>query len=754
MGNHGEDVKELYYYLDALPNHNYNKALYKYPLSQFPYKQLIEKNTTRDQQEAEFELIDTGIFDSGYWDITIEYIKDKPNITYCCCTVKNNGDQIHTLHILPQVWFRNTWSSARGEEEKPHLKKLNSNTVQARYKYGQYIIEYLSSNEIPVDLIFTENETSPEFYQSDEKRKQHHSPSDSQYYKDAFQHYIVKGDESKVNHGNCGTKCAGVYIVTVPSGQETQIYWTIKPLEEPSTNVDMIKSVLTQKKQETDQFYDKLLPGNWSCEEKVICRQAIAGLLWSKQYYYYHPQVNHQELVKLNKVATNSWNEDWHHLQNHDIISVPDKWEFPWYAPWDTAFQMLVMARIDIKYSKEQVLLFLSDRYIKQNGQIPGCEFDCNAANPPLFAWISYHLYQTDPHSDKQFLKSCFTQLLKNFNWWKDTLEIKGSNLYSGGFLGLDNISIIDRTSSSLPSGTQIQQVDGTAWMAYYCLTMLEIALELEEFKKAEMFIEIFLEIAHQLTQSITTTGLWFNRHKFFFDVVLTGEERKPIKIESLVGVIPLLACRIITIPNGFKKSAVNELENGDKFFFSVVNEYKFKQVLKTLLFEREFLSPFGIRSLSKVYDYESGHMFNPLTNQNELFCYCPGESDSDLFGGNSNWRGPVWLPMNYLLIESLKLYDSVYKIKMCYPSESNRLIDLSKIISDLKHRISSLFTFNKDGKRPLHGDIKEYSKTGGWKDLILFYEYFNPETGKGCGASHQTGWTSLIFLMNSFGEG
>ncbi|KAK6190725.1 hypothetical protein SNE40_002526 [Patella caerulea] len=762
QGNHGEDVKELYYYIDSLPDHRYNTALYKYPQSPYPYKHIIDSNKQLTQSTTELELLDTGIFNDGYWDINIEYIKDTPTLIYCKCTVTNHGKNTETLYVLPQVWFRNTWSTRTGRipELKPKLQKQADNSVDAEYMLGRYRVEFLPVEKKDVDMIFTDNHTSP-LYTSDISQTDIDSDV-NKFSKDAFHQYIIHGRKNAVYPSQCGTKCAAIHKIKLTPGGSQKICWSIKAINDrPDQNISSIsriEEVLAKTKLEADLFYSKILPEEWSKEEKRICRLAMAGLLWSKQFYYYHVQTHQHEVEKANSTCNDVklWNKHWKHLKNHDIISVPDKWEFPWYAPWDLAFHMITFSRVDIPFSKNQLLLFLSDRYMKPNGQLPGCEYDMDATNPPLHAWACFKIYMMDKAEDKIFLQDCFHGLLKNFNWWRNSLDPDKCHLYCGGFLGLDNISVIDRTASNLPPNCKLLQSDATGWMAFYCLTLMEIALELSSTDqayliKAEMFLDLFLTIADQINQSVTSTGLWDEEDNFFYDVLISGKERKPLKIRSLVGIVPLFACRVIHLdtPSSSLSTKLNSTNrfikplNDNRYLISLVEEVRLKDIFNTVFNTQEFLSPYGIRSLSKVYEIP---YVTEIDTKKMSLSYCPGESDSNMFGGNSNWRGPVWLPMNYIFMDSLSIYNAAYSdMKLSYPSNSKNILDLTSIIHNISSRIISIFLPDKHGIRPLHGNIKEYNKHGKWEDLILFYEYFNAETGKGCGASHQTGWTSLI---------
>ncbi|XP_076108281.1 uncharacterized protein LOC143076408 [Mytilus galloprovincialis] len=801
QGNHGEDVKELYYYLDNTPSHTYMKSLYKYPQGEYPYQQLVEENSRRGVHQQEYELMDTGIFeDNRYFDVTADFCKASPNDLLGKYTVVNRGPDPAIIHVLPQIWFRNVWSWGEANyccpEKKPYLKQVGHNKVlcyhptlgicqsrQRVFSSGDDVIEEQAERTTypfyfevdvgpenhPPQLLFTENDTNYE--------KLYGTGNQSPYVKDAFHEYIVKGNVKAVNPQHIGTKCGAHYSVFLNPGQKAQIrirlYYEKEAPPETFGTRDF-DFIFQQRKLEADLFYDEVIK-NHHKQERNIIRQAYAGLLWSKQFYYYVIE----EWLRGDKghppppfCRREGRNAEWGHLFNRDVISMPDKWEYPWYAAWDLAFHMIPMAHVDIQYAKEQLLLMMREWYMHPNGQIPAYEFTFDDVNPPVHCYAVLKVYKaTGPKGKRDlfFLARCFHKLVLNFTWWINRKDIDGKNIFSGGFLGLDNIGVFDR-SKPLDCGGKIAQADATAWVAFFCLIMLEISLILAKRDHvyedmASKFFEHFVAIVDAINKK-DGIGLWDEKDGFYYDHLHTNNHTCPMKILSMVGLVPLFSCMVLREDNmkqfpGFYKRTKWFLENrkdlsktisfmcgrekkpNPNLLLAIVNKEKLQKVLQHLLNENEFLSPYGIRSLSKH------HKEQPfvLDDNTARVGYEPGESESKLFGGNSNWRGPIWFPMNYLIIENLFRYDYYYgeSLKVECPTGSGNLMRLSDVAKELSHRLADIFLPDLTGHRPCHGPSEKYDKDPYFKDLILFYEFFHGDTGRGCGASHQTGWTALI---------
>ncbi|KAL5017253.1 hypothetical protein ScPMuIL_006842 [Solemya velum] len=766
QGCHGEDVKELYYYLENTTDHTYMKALYKYPQSLFPYQQLIEENN-KPYKGSEYEILDTGVFDKGYWDIFVEYAKDTPGSLLCRYTVHNRSQKETKLVLLPQFSFRNTWAWTSSDKPKPDFRQVSDRCIEASFEKGVFILEFYKDGAMPKELIFTENANKT---------------NSSAYVKDGFHQYIVRGDETSVckserssNYNLIhGTKCAAVYELVVPPSEKKQVKWTLYPASGDSikhlTN-KQFEEIFMWRLSKTNQLYDSLLPVITMEEEKKLIRQAYAGLLWSKQFYCYSVDLwikdkLQNELFEQVQSCTRTLEKEpiirnvgWEHMRCQDIISMPDKWEFPWFATWDLAFHMLPFVRIDPQFAMEQILLLLSDRYMHPSGQLPAYEFDFGDVNPPVHAWAClkvFHVTKCLP-----FLKKCFHRLLINFTWWMNTKQTSKRNLFTGGFLGMDNISVLDR--SNVPEGMQLYQADATGWMAFYCLCMLEISVELVQKgdnvyeDMALRFFNQFISIVTTLNDSVKNGGLWHDHDKFYYDVIDIGRKSTPIRVQSMVGLVPLFATTHLHFESNagldnLISKLKEEAENNSEYILNcedgialvAVPREKQKHLFTHVFDEAEFLSPYGIRSLSKIYK-EKPYIFT-LDGEKKVLKYAPGESDSRLFGGNSNWRGPVWMCMNYLLTESLEIYHKIHNPE--YTMTHGSLAETAKEIS---RRIVSIFKTGEQGYRPVHGNLENYKSDAHWKDLILFYEYFHGHSGKGCGASHQTGWTSLIieFIHN-----
>ncbi|KAH9503879.1 hypothetical protein Btru_064065 [Bulinus truncatus] len=785
-GNHGEDVKELYYYLDNTPQHTYMQALYRYPHTEFPYEALI--NHGRSFSEPEFEIMDTGIFDSSYWDINIEYAKPAAHTLICRITVTNQSKDQAKLDVIPQFSFRNTWSKPGPNkiDNPPLFQLVSGDGVDAIYDMGIFRINFNYGTHVTLNkLLFTENNSEKndfERIESDTDTSRSHSAStdtymsdrleDKRHVKDAFHKFIIYDDTSAVNAKQNGTKCCAWMTLDLPSKSKTCVYWQIFPADcVGERSIMRLDEVFTFQKAKANDFYQKVIPKNATHEEVNICRQAVAGLLWSKQLYIYNMELKNKELrthhlANYFRTAHGKKKLGWNHLSCHDILLVPDKWEFPWFASWDLAFHSVQFARIDMPFAKEQILLLLSDRYMHPNGQIPGCEFDFGDPNPPIIVWAVWKMFTMEGKKDIPYLKTCFNRLIFSFQWWHK-MDPTNSYLFGHGFMGLDNISLVDRTT--LPHGmTSLKQADCTGWMGMFSLTMLQIAVELCKHDNsytdmAIKFLKQFLHIAKSINRDVTEGGLWDEEDKFFYDVVHFQEPHStPIRLRSWTGIIPALACCAVDLKfcplvktfllkcdKGFSPFVCKLSEN--EFFLTLVSYTKLKLILKTVFSEDEFLSPYGIRSLSKAY--QDNPLIFDIAETPVTVTYLPGESNTDMFGGNSNWRGPVWLPMNFMLIECLEKYadlDKVFTVPLSihYPSGANTKSTFFTIAQDLCRRLLKIFLPDSQGARPAHGDVQKYVVDQDWKPLVLFYEYYHAETGRGCGASHQTGWSALVLEL------
>jgi len=771
QGNHGEDVKEIYYYLDSTPTHSYMKMLYKYPQAEFPYQKLVEENKKASKLQPEYELIDTGIFDENrYFDIFIEYAKNDAEDIVATATIHNRGPEEAKLWVTPTVWFRKFWFTGH-EPFMPKITKVSDNSFKAfNPKSGNYTFSFVDQQK----LVFCDNETNRE--------RLYGIPNEKKYTKDAINDYIVSGDASRLNSNQTGTKAAAIYELNIPAGGQAQIQLRMQHQPE-ETPLDSIAAIMALRKTEADEFYQQLQQAITEVEHKSIQRQAYAGLLWSKQFYYY--DVNrwlegdpgrYQPPQQRKKGRNHSWT----HLQNFDIISMPDKWEYPWYAAWDLAFHCIPFARIDAEFAKNQLLLLLNEWYMHPNGQIPSYEWNFSDVNPPVHAYAVQRVYQIDKalnggKGDQEFLERAMHKLMLNFTWWVNRKDSEGNNIFEGGFLGLDNISLFDRNHAQYYQG-KLEQADGTSWMAMFSLNMLRISLDLCEYNtvyqfSATKFLEHFLYIADAMnTISSEQISLWDDKDNFFYDIFhYQGKEPKQLKVRSIVGLIPLFAVEPIreelfdSLPE-FKKRLDFFLREKPKLaslvsswiqpgydklrLFSLLRGHRMKSVLQRMLNSDEFLSEYGIRSLSKYHDQ------NPYTmkiNGDTLSIrYTPGESDTQMFGGNSNWRGPIWFPINFLIMESLRKFDSYYgdDFSIEYPSGSGKFLTMDIIAKELSLRCISIFTKDKEGNRPVFGTHKKFQEDPHFKDHLLFYEYFHGDTGKGLGAAHQTGWTALVAEM------
>jgi hypothetical protein len=776
-GNHGEDCKECYFYLDSTPTHSYMKALYKYPQGEFPYDRLVEENRRRGKLDAEFELVDTGIFDEGrYFDVFVEYAKASPDDILIRISAANRGPEAALLHLLPTVWFRNTWSwgcSHEGCWPRPFIRQAEDGTLVCQHvTLGRFHLaaDPLVAGTNPA-FLFTENETNA--------IKLFEAAEGSPHVKDAFHDYVVGQRLDAVNPSGKGTKAAAYYRLLIPPGEQLTVRLRLYPEQKapPQSFGADFDQVFADRIREADEFYAAHTHDTQETTAANVARQAYAGLLWSKQFYHYiikdwlsgDPE---QPLPPENRKEGR--NRDWPHLYNRDVISMPDKWEYPWYAAWDLAFHMLPVARIDPAFAKEQLVLFLREWYMHPNGQMPAYEWALSDVNPPVHAWACWRVYKiTGPPGkrDRLFLSRVFQKLLLNFTWWVNRKDVGGKHLFSGGFLGLDNIGLFDR-SRPLPNGGQLEQADGTAWMAFYCSTMLAMALELAKDNPAtedvaSKFFEHFVAIADAMN-TLGGTGLWDERDGFYYDRLSMNGREIPTRIRSLVGLVPLFAVEVLDdhvierLP-GFKKRLQWFLDNrqdlaqhitymcaegacrAGRRLLAIPSRERLERVLRYMLDENEFLSPFGIRSLSRF------HKDNPYTcpagGPENRVSYVPGDSDSGMFGGNSNWRGPVWFPVNYLMIESLERYHHFYgdSLRVECPTGSGRLMNLAQVAHELAGRLKRIFLLDAQGRRPCHAGNNRFYDDPHWKDLVLFYEYFHGDNGGGLGASHQTGWTALV---------
>lgn len=765
-GNHGEDVKENYYYLDNTPVHSYMKMLYKYPQSEFPYEQLVEENRKRDKSLPEFELNDTGIFNNDrYFDIFIEYAKKDENDILIYVTAHNRGNEKAELELIPQIWFRNTWAWGY-DDYKPKLSRFNNNTIFIDHRQlGSY---WLYTEGRP-ELLFCDNETNVGrlFSVTDQKG----------FYKDGINNYITDGRKESVNPENTGTKAGIRYRLNIPAGKckSIRIRLTTAQLSRPFTD---FKKIFASRISEANDFFNDLQSENSDPEIKSIQRQALAGMLWSKQFYYFDiPQWIKGDPAQPvpPKERIDGRNSEWMHLNNADIISMPDKWEYPWYAAWDLAFHCIALAMVDPEFAKGQLKLLTREWYMHPNGQFPAYEWNFSDVNPPVHAWATWRVYKMDKKQNKKgdiaFLESVFHKLMLNFTWWVNRKDEHNHNIFQGGFLGLDNIGVFDR-SSEIPGGGHIEQSDGTAWMAMYSLNLMRICLELAKSNHvyedlATKFLEHFLYIAGAMT-NIGGEGvdLWDNEDEFFYDVLQTKSGCTKLKVRSLVGLIPLFAVEVIepeVIEESFEfakrmdwflnyrpdlaslVSRWNVEGEGERRLFSLLRGSRLKKILKRMLDESEFLSDYGVRGLSKSY-YENPYILN-IENTDFKVDYQPGESATSLFGGNSNWRGPIWFPMNFLIIESLQRFHHYYgnDFKVECPTYSGNYLTLKEIANELTSRLLKIFQKNDRGQTPVFGQDQKVQTDPHFNNYMLFYEYFHGDNGRGVGASHQTGWTGLI---------
>jgi len=772
--NHGEDVKEYYFYLDSTPTHSYMKYLHKYPQRAFPYGDLVQTSGSRNRTEFEYELLDTGVFDQDrYFDVFVEYSKESPEDILIRITVHNRGPETAELHVLPTLWFRNTWSW-QANIDRPTLQRVGNAVHAVDGKLGE--IYLYCDGEVP--LLFTENETNTQ--------RIFGVPNRTPYVKDSINNFLLHGQRDAVNPEQKGTKATAHYHVTVQPGGSKVIRLRLTDRAPaiqgngqcPTEFGTHFAEVFDLRHKEADDFYQCIIPASLHADQANVMRQALAGMLWSKQFYHYDldkwlEERGSDPYKAVRKVAPR--NDQWHHMYNGDVISMPDKWEYPWYAAWDLAFHVIALSLVDVDFGKDQLSLMLRERYLHPNGQMPAYEWNFGDVNPPVHAWstiFTYHLDKTkNGTGDTKWLKSCFQKMLLNFTWWVNRKDRYGRNVFEGGFLGLDNIGVFDR-SAPLPTGGFLEQADGTAWMALYADNMLEIAIELamtdEDY--ADMVLK-FLQHDTLITSSLVQlgggTGMWDEEDGFFYDVLrLPDGTAQRLKVRSMVGLLPFCAATPFE-PRLFDKYPEiterfqwfldsrpelcatfhdpRQVGVGGRRLFAVLDESKLRRVLAILLDENEFLSPFGIRSLSR------SHADRPYVlhagGQEYRVNYLPAESDTGMFGGNSNWRGPIWMPVNILILRALVNYYAYYgnALTVECPTGSGRHMNLYQVAEEIARRLVTIFLKDSQGRRPVYGGNKKFQDDPHWRDLVLFYEYFHGDNGAGLGASHQTGWTGII---------
>ncbi len=772
-GNHGEDAKEYWFHDDATPSHSLLRMTYKYPQAAFPYDRLVEENRRRGRHEPEFELIDTGVFaEHRYFDVEIAYAKAGPEDIAIRITVANRGPEAAPIHLLPTLWFRNTWSwnADRAETRtRPRLGSRQGNPViTARHELlGDWLLECGRGPEGDPRLLFTENETNTE--------RVFRQPNSGLYVKDAFHRLLVDGMSSAVNPQQVGTKAAAHYQATVPAGGSISIDLRLRRSGGPGGTAAVAK-ILAERQAEADAFYAALHPAQASVEERRIQRQAWAGMIWSKQWFCYNLPAWQRQTSPTAAPTAHFRNRNWHHFDAADIISMPDAWEYPWFAAWDLAFHCIALAYVDPDFAKEQLLLMVSERYQHPNGAISAYEWNFDDVNPPVLAraaWRVYHIERlTWGRTDRAFLEIMFQKLAINFAWWVNRKDASGNNLFGGGFLGLDNIGVFDR-SSPLPTGGHLEQADGTAWVATFACDMAAIALELEKAnpiygKLAVKYMVHFAYVARSM-HDMTGTGvdLWHDEDGFYYDLLRLPDHVVQLKIRSMVGLIPLFAS--VLIPPDTRKedratwfdrfvktrpelarilAIVRRTGKDDMRIASLVDPDRLGHLLKRMLDPKEFLSDHGVRALSKVHEREPYTFMVGM--QSWSVNYVPAESDNGMFGGNSNWRGPIWMPVNYFLVTALRRFHRYvgdeYTVE--YPVGSGNRANLNQIADDLSRRLVSLFAPGQDGRRPINGGVDLFDRDPHWKDRITFYEYFHGDTGRGVGASHQTGWTGLVAAL------
>ncbi|SAK99282.1 Mannosyl oligosaccharide glucosidase [Caballeronia calidae] len=776
-GNHGEDVKEYYFYLDSTPTHSYMKYLYKYPHREYPYRDLIETNRKRSRDELEYELLDTGAFDDDrYFDVFVEYAKAGPDDIFVRISVHNRARESARLQVLPTLWFRNTWSWGH-DDRRPSLHEESPGVVRAtHHQLGEYRLYCDGATE----LLFTENESNAQ--------RLWNQPNASPYVKDAFHAYVISGQHDAVNPARSGTKAAARYVCEV-SGESSvtlRLRLTSMKLDHPFDNFE---HTFDDRIADADAFYEHVTPKSLSEDKRRVHRQALAGMLWGKQYYYFDLERwlrEHRSHPLLESARRDVRNTEWFHMLNADVISMPDKWEYPWYAAWDLAFHTISLALVDFDFAKEQLLLMLRILYVHPSGQIPAYEWNFSDVNPPVHAAATLWLYKYEKalgRADPRFLERSFQGLMLNFNWWVNRKDPSGRNAFAGGFLGLDNIGVFDR-SAQLPTGGSLEQADGTAWMAFYCQSMLEMAIILAEYDPmyeeiAFKFVQHFMWIAYAMDRlGDNADEMWDEQDGFFYDLLRLPDGRTMrLKVRSMVGLLPLCASTVFEADSVSRCPRLLELiaqfrsrypellahvaptdagfiGHRERRLLSILNRRKLERVLGYLLDENEFLGPHGIRSLSR-YHLDHPYVLN-IGGLDYTVQYLPAESNTGMFGGNSNWRGPVWMPVNLLIVRALMnlygFFGDEFKVEC--PTGSGTHMTLFEVAQEIVRRLTSTFLRDEDGKRPVYGGTRKFQDDPHWRDLILFYEYFHGDNGAGLGASHQTGWTGLVApLLDLFGR-
>jgi hypothetical protein len=776
-GNHGEDVKEYYFYLDSTPTHSYMKYLYKYPQAEYPYASLLAETRRRSKAQPEFELIDTGIFDENrYFDVFVEYAKAGIEDICIRITVANRGPEAAEIRLLPTLWYRNTWSWHNCRTRPSLAFDPGSGAIHAReHDIGTYWL-YADQGGMP---LFTENETN--------FQRLFNSPNASPFVKDAFHRYVIHGEKDAVNPALRGTKAAIYYDLAIPAGGEITVNLRLQRADTAIQRGQALgpeyQEIFAARKQEADEFYATVIPQTADADTQNIMRQAFAGMLWTKQYYHYviRDWLNGDPAMpKPPESRKSGRNHAWGHIYNADIISMPDKWEYPWYAAWDLGFHCIALALVDSEFAKNQLVLMLREWYMHPNGQIPAYEWAFGDVNPPVHAWAAYQVYKIDREKnggkgDTQFLSRVFHKLLLNFTWWVNRKDVEGMNVFQGGFLGLDNIGVFDR-NMPLPDGSHLEQSDGTSWMAMYSLDMMAIALELADEDPAyedvaSKFWEHFIYIARAMNHmGDDGLSLWNEEDGFFYDVLHSSDgSSMPLRVRSMVGLMPLYAVQtmspeLLDAMPAFKRrlewfitnrsdlignmACMRTRGKKQRRLFSVATRPQLERILKVMLDENEFLSAHGIRALS-AYHREHPYMLE-LDGQSHVVNYEPAESSAGLFGGNSNWRGPIWFPVNYLMIQALRRFHEYYgeSFKVECPAGSGKLMDLNEVANEISRRLISTFQRDGNGNRPAFGKNEKFQSDPHWRDYIPFYEYFHGDSGAGVGASHQTGWTGLVAKM------
>jgi hypothetical protein len=772
-GNHGEDVKEYYFYLDSTPTHSYMKWLYKYPQRAYPYSDLVQTNRQRSRQELEYELLDTGVFaEDRYFDVFVEYAKASPEDVLVRVTAANRGPDAASLHLLPTLWFRNTWWWWP-DPPKPSLAAVDAGkgarVVKASHRdLGDRWLHV----EGGADLLFTENETN--------NQRLFGTANASPFVKDAFDQYVVHGRKEAVNPGRVGTKVAAHHRVEVPGGKEAILRLRLTDAA-PGRGKDAFAdfdAVFESRRREADAFYESITPARASEDQARVMRQALAGMLWTKQYYFFDADkwLSEHGVDPFSTAASAVRNREWGHMVNDDVISMPDKWEYPWYAAWDLAFHTIALSTVDVEFAKQQLDLMLREVYLHPSGQIPAYEWNFGDVNPPVHPWATLFIYRMEQarrgEGDVSFLKHSFGKLLANFTWWVNRKDRFGKNVFEGGFLGLDNIGVFDR-SAPLPTGGHLEQADGTAWMALFSQNMFEMAVEIAATDEsyadlAVKFVDHILWIGHAMNR-VGPDGMWDEEDGFYYDVLrLPDGSATRLKVRSMVGLLPLCAAttvepwqreRLAPVEAALQERARRRPEllkslhptgpghrgHGDRGMIALVNPERLRRILARMLDENEFLSAYGIRALSR-HHLQHPYVFN-VHGQDYRVSYIPGDSDSGMFGGNSNWRGPIWMPVNVLLIRALLNFYAYHgdNLKVECPTGSGRLMNLYEVAREIATRLGRIFLRDGSGRRPVFGAAEKFQTDPHWRDHILFYEYFHGDNGAGVGASHQTGWTGLV---------